>query len=126
MNFIRGTVEGGHLKTSALDLDLAPIVKDIKAIEGKQVVFAFRPEAIEVDYKGKDKYDIDSQVDLTELLGDTTNVYANVGDVNVILKINPHNTPEMGAQFKFAVPYKAAYLFDSETELVIESNQKRH
>ncbi len=126
MNFIRGTVEGGKLKTEALELDLKPIVDDVASIEGKKVVFAFRPEAITVDTKGKDKYVIDSQVDLTELLGDTTNVYANVGDVNVILKVNPHHAPEMGSAFSFAVPYNAAYVFDAETELVVPSSLKRH
>ena len=32
-------------------------------------------------------YELVSNVDLTELLGDMTNVYANIGDVNVILKV---------------------------------------
>ncbi len=126
MNFINGKVEGGKLVAEGISLDLAPIVDDVKAIEGKEVVFAFRPEAISLDTSGKDCYVIDSSVDLTELLGDTTNVYANIGDVNVILKVNPHNTPEMGAQFKFAVPYHAAYVYDKETELVVESSLERH
>lgn len=127
MNFIKGTVENGRIKSEHIDLDLAPIVKDVKAIEGREVVFAFRPEAISLaDKADKNGYVISSKVDLTELLGDTTNVYANVGDVNVILKVNPHDTPEMGAEFKFFVPYKAAYLYDGETELAIESDLVRH
>ncbi len=32
----------------------------------------------------------------------------------------------MGANFKFAVPYEAAYVFDAETEKVIKSGLKRH
>ena len=126
MNFIRGTVEGGELAVGELTLDLAPIVKDVAALEGRKVVFAFRPEAVKVDPEGEDNYIINSKVDLTELLGDTTNVYANVGEVNVILKVNPHKTPAMGSEFKFAVPYSAAYVFDQETELVVESDLKRH
>lgn len=126
MNFIKGTVEGGKLTVGELSLDLAPIVNDVAALEGKKVVFAFRPEAIELDPKGSDHYTINSQVDLTELLGDTTNVYANVGDVNVILKVNPHKTPAMGSGFSFAVPYKAAYVFDQETEQIVENSLERH
>ena len=128
MNFIRGRVEEGHLKRGELSLDLAPVVKDVKEIEGKEVVFAFRPEAIKLtsDKKAPKGYTLQSKVDLTELLGDTTNVYANVGDVNVILKVNPHNAPKMGEDFKFIVPYEAAYVFDGETELAIESDLKRH
>ncbi len=130
MNFLRGKVEGGRfVNNSGLNFDLAPVVNDVKAIEGKEVVFAFRPEAIKIangGKAGKDEYLIESKVDLTELLGDTTNVYANVGDVNVILKINPHDTPAMGSAFKFVVPYKAAYLFDKETEQVIASDIERN
>ncbi len=126
MNFIKGTVEGGKLTVGELSLDLAPIVNDVDALEGRKVVFAFRPEAIEADVTGKDCYVINSRVDLTELLGDTTNVYANVGDVNVILKVNPHKTPAMGSEFKFAVPYKAAYVFDQETEQIVENSVERH
>jgi multiple sugar transport system ATP-binding protein len=129
MNFLKGKVEGGKFVNSAnLSFDIAPIVKDVAAIEGKEVVFAFRPEAIKIAKNGKagaNEYLIESNVDLTELLGDTTNVYANVGDVNVILKVNPHDTPAMGSVFKFVVPYKAAYLYDKETELAIESDIKR-
>jgi multiple sugar transport system ATP-binding protein len=130
MNFLKGTIQDGKfVNKDGLNLDVAPIVKDIASIEGKNVVFAFRPEAIKIAKDGKagaNEYLITSKVDLTELLGDTTNVYANVGDVNVILKVNPHDTPEMGAEFKFVVPYKAAYLYDQETELAIESDVVRH
>ena len=126
MNFIRGKVENGHFKTKALDLDIAPIIKDVQAVEGKKVVLAFRPEAVEAEAKDENCYAVHSQVDLTELLGDTTNVYANVGDVNVIMKVNPHKAPAMNSEFKFYIPYKAAYLFDAETELAIESDLKRN
>jgi multiple sugar transport system ATP-binding protein len=129
MNFLKGTVEGGKFVNEAgLSLDIAPLVKDVKAIEGKKVVFAFRPEAIKVAKGGKagaNEYLINSNVDLTELLGDTTNVYANVGDVNVILKVNPHDTPEIGANFAFVVPQKAAYIYDEETGLAVESDVVR-
>ena len=128
MNFIKGKVEGGKISVGGQQFDLKPVVKDISSIEGKEVVFAFRPEAIKLveESKGAKGYVISSNVELTELLGDTTNVYANVGDVNIILKVNPHHTPEMGSEFKFFVPYEAAYVYDAETELAVESDLKRH
>ena len=130
MNFVKGSVKKGKFVTeSGLSLDIKPIIKDAASVEGKNVVFAFRPEAISVAKTAKagpDEYLLESVVDLTELLGDTSNVYANIGDVNVILKINPHETPEMGSKFKFIVPYKGAYLFDAETEMVIPSDLQRN
>jgi hypothetical protein len=32
----------------------------------------------------------------------------------------------MGANFKFVVPYKAAYVFDEETQLAVESDLVRN
>jgi multiple sugar transport system ATP-binding protein len=130
MNFLKGKVEGGKFvnEGAKLSLNIKPLVKDVAALEGKKVVFAFRPEAIklEKDATGKEEYLMESDVELTELLGDTTNVYANVGDAHVIMKVNPHYTPAAGTTFKFIVPYKSAYIFDQETELAVESDIKRN
>ena len=129
MNFFRGEVKNGSFVGHGLTLDITPLVSDIKSVEGKKVVFAFRPEAIKLT-KTKGDYEIKSKVELTELLGDTTNVYATVGEgdekVNVILKVNPHNAPEMGAEFKFRIPQAAAYIYDAETEEIVENSIKRH
>ena len=128
MNFLRGVVENGKFKGYGLEFDLAPVVRDVHSIEGKKVVFAFRPEAIKVENKGE-SYQIKSKVELTELLGDTTNVYAVVGEeekVNIILKVNPHHAPVMGSDFSFYVPHTAAYIYDAETEEIVENDVKRH
>ncbi|MGN0814462.1 MAG: ABC transporter ATP-binding protein [Candidatus Coproplasma sp.] len=129
MNFLNGRIEGGKFVNDSVSFDITPVVDDAAAIEGKEAVFAFRPEAIKLPKGGKaaaDEYIVTAKVDLTELLGDTTNVYANVGDVNVILKVNPHDTPATGSEFTFVVPHKCAYLFDKETEKVIPSSIVRN
>ena len=129
MNFLRGKVESGYFVNDSVEFNIKDIVDDAASIEGREVVFAFRPEAIRLPKDGKpaaDEFLVISKVDLTELLGDTTNVYANVGSVNVILKVNPHHAPKMGDEFDFVVPHKAAYLFDAETEKVIPSSIKRN
>lgn len=128
MNFIRGTVEEGCLKKGGLKLDLTPVVKDVKPLEGREAVFAFRPEAIKpVDGKSAPEgYLLGSEVYSTELSDDMAKVYADVGNDSVILKVNPDCTPVKGDVFKFTVPYGAAYVFDAETELAVESDVKRH
>ena len=129
MNFLHGEVKGGKFVGHGLSLDIAPVVKDVKALEGKKVVYAFRPEAIKL-VKSAGDFEIKSKVELTELLGDTTNVYATIGEgddkANIILKINPHNTPEMGSDFTFRIPQVAAYIYDAETEEIVENDVKRH
>ena len=63
---------------------------------------------------------LDATVELTEMLGDNTNVYIHIGNANAILKVNPHDAPEMDAAISFSIPYESTYLFDVETEAVIE------
>ena len=129
MNFLHGEVKDGKFVGYGLSLDISPVVRDVKALEGKKVVYAFRPEAIKLTKSAGD-YEIKSKVELTELLGDTTNVYATIGEgenkVNVILKINPHDTPAMGSDFTFRIPQVAAYIYDEETEVIVDNDVKRH
>ena len=68
----------------------------------------------------KDAYVVDCTVELTEMLGDNTNVYINVQQDKAILKVDPHDTPEMDAQLTFSIPYDSVYLFDGETEKVLK------
>ncbi len=61
-----------------------------------------------------------ANVELTEMLGDNTNVYINMDNVNAILKVDPHDTPEVDSNIVFSIPYESVYLFDGETEMVIK------
>ena len=81
-------------------------------------MFGFRPEAIRLG-EHKDAYVLPADVELTEMLGDNTNVYVNIGEVNAILKVNPYDTPKMGSDITFSIPVENTYLFDAETEKVI-------
>ena len=120
MNFIRSTVHGGCITIGGKQYDITPnLGKFAQQYEGKDVVFGFRPEAIALGAK-EDAYIIDANVELTEMLGDNTNVYVNIAKDNAILKVNPHDTPEMDTQVTFSVPYGSTYLFDAETEYVIK------
>ena len=84
----------------------------------KPVALGFRPEGIVLG-EAENSYVFEADVDLTELLGDNTNVYVSVGDTNLILKVDPHDTPNLDTKITFSVPYANAYLFDGESELVI-------
>ena len=54
------------------------------------------------------------------MLGDNTNVYITTGDDKAILKVDPHDTPEVDAGIDFSIPYSNVYLFDGETEKTIK------
>ena len=120
MNFIRGTVKDGCMNFGPIVMDLKPTLKDKTAsYEGKPIVFGFRPEDIVLGAQ-EDAYQIECDVELTEMLGDNTNVYINAGDTRAILKVDPHDTPETDHKLTFSIPYKKVYLFDGETENVIK------
>ena len=120
MNFIRGTVTQGKIKFGDNVLDIEKKLGGrVKEYEGKNIVFAFRPEHIELG-KVNGAYQLDAAVELTEMLGDNTNVYVTAGEDNAILKVDPHDTPEVDANITFSIPVENVYLFDGETEMVIK------
>ena len=120
MNFIRATVNGGAITVGDKKLDLNhKLGAKISAYEGKEIIFGFRPESIRLGAADQ-AYVLDADVELTEMLGDNTNVYIRMGDLQSILKVDPHDTPETDSSIEFSVPYENVYLFDAVTEKVIE------
>ncbi len=119
MNFIRATVNGGSVELGGAKHDLHTVIgDDINTYEGKEIVIGFRPEAISLE-EVDNSFKFNADVELTELLGDNTNVYVDMQGDKVILKVDPHDTPEMDTKINYFVPHKNIYLFDSETEEVI-------
>ena len=119
MNFIRGTLRDGCLKFGKNVMDLRAKLGDkADAYEGKELVFGFRPEAIELGAR-ENAFAIEAEVELTEMLGDNTNVYITAGMDKAILKVDPHDTPEIDSEITFSIPFESVYLFDGETEQVI-------
>ena len=116
MNFVRATLKKGKITIGKNTLDLSEKLGDKAAKhEGKEIIFGFRPEAI-VQGKAENSLSIKASVELTELLGDNTNVYVDIQGEKSILKVNPHDTPEMDSDIEFSIPFESVYLFDGETE----------
>ena len=90
------------------------------SIMGKEIVFGFRPEAVVLG-QCENAYKLGCSVELTEMLGDNVNVYIDMGEDKSILKVDPHDAPEMDTEIEFSIPYENVYLFDGETEKVIEA-----
>ena len=118
MNFVRGKVENGMLAFGEQQLDLKPVRQDIAELEGREIVFGFRPEAISLKPR-EDAVSVNCRVELTEMLGDNTNIYIVSGNQHAILKVDSHDTPETDADLTFRIPYESIYLFDGETEMVL-------
>ena len=119
MNFLRGKVRNGTMSFGDMKLDLSKKLKNIGQYEGKDLVFGFRPEHIKLG-SHENAYEITCNVELTEMLGDNTNVYVTAGQDQAILKVDSHDTPETDKDITFSIPYENVYLFDGETEKVIK------
>ena len=119
MNFVRATVHGGCIDIAGQKLDIScKLGEKTAAYENKDVYFGFRPENIVLGSK-QNAFVLNAMVELTEMLGDSTNVYVNMAEHNAILKVTPYETPDMDTQINFSIPVENAYLFDAETEFVI-------
>ena len=118
MNFVRDVVENGCIAMGDNTLDLRPKYADIGKYEGKEIVFGFRPEAVRLG-EVAGACVVNCRVELTEMLGDNTNVYITAGDRQAILKVDSHDTPDMDADITFSIPMEDVYLFDAQTENVI-------
>ena len=116
MNFLKGTVWDGSLTFGEVTFDLTKkLCPDAARYEGRELVLGFRPEGIVLGEQ-PDAYRVPATVELTEMLGDNTNVYVDIADKKAILKVDPHDTPDIDSQIVFSVPYEHVYLFDGETE----------
>ena len=118
MNFVRGTITGGRIDFGNQALDLSAARPDIAELEGRGIVFGFRPEAVSLQPR-EGACRVDCTVELTEMLGDNTNVYITAGEQQAILKVDSHETPETDAPLSFYIPAESIYLFDGETENVL-------
>ena len=119
MNFITRKVEKGCITIGQHSLDLSKKLGErVSEYEGKDIVFGFRPEAIALGEKA-DAYVVSGTVELTEMLGDNANVYVDVDGDKSILKVTPHEIPDMDSDIAFSIPYEGVYIFDAETENVI-------
>ncbi len=124
MNLIKTKLEAGNVKVGDNTLDLNKVLaeNDLKAYNGKEVVFGFRPEAATLsDEQDVPSFALKCTVELTELLGDSVNVYIETGGERAILKIDPHLIDKAKEDLTFRIPAKSIYLFDAETGLSIIS-----
>ena len=133
MNFINGRVNAeGVFKAEVADMIGEEEVYQELLIPEKQlnvlkennlinelVVLGIRPEHINDDKQSIKKMTgsvLDLTVDVAELLGASTNIYATVGGALVCAVVPPRNDLRMGENVKLAFDMTKCHFFDIETE----------
>ena len=116
MNFMTGKLNGSEI-TFDKNENVLDGSKTRYQLKDGEIYFGFRPENISMK-PVENSYKIHALATLTEMLGDSTNIYIEMGEDTVILKVDPHDAPKMDEEFDFYLPYDKVYLFDKESEKV--------
>ena len=118
MNFVDAHFYQNKLHINGTDLvyDLTDSLDMFNDIEDNvDIIFGFRPEAAILEKYNAEGVDLTSVVELTEMLGDSANIYTKIGEQNVILKVDPHDMPKIDDECKFTIKNESIYLFNKET-----------
>ena len=116
MNFITGKLNGKEISFDN-NRNVLDGTKTRYQLRDGEIYFGFRPENVSMK-PIENAYKIHALATLTEMLGDSTNIYIEMDGDTVILKVDPHDAPAMDEEFDFYLPYDKVYLFDRETEKV--------
>jgi multiple sugar transport system ATP-binding protein len=124
MNFIHGKVKGDKfIANDGSKIDLTGYDAKVleKASKLEEVVIGFRPESCEVTpIENDSNFASEMKVEVSEMLGDTLNIYGYLGENHMVVRTNPFTSYEVGKDFKFWVDYKHVIFFDAKTENIIE------
>jgi multiple sugar transport system ATP-binding protein len=126
MNFIEGKVEKGRFIAEGVNVALPEgkekYVKQY-GFAGKSVILGIRPEDIHDDQVVKDTYKdsvVKLDVDVAELLGAETNIYAKVGKADIVAKVNARADISIGDKIELAFDMNKVHFFDPESEKRID------
>ena len=93
-----------------------------RAHAGKAVIFGVRPEDIhDPQYAPPDIHQalVETQVEVTELMGNEVFLYLKTGDMNFVGRVDPRTQSHIGSKVQVAMNLDNMHLFDKETEQAI-------
>ena len=125
MNFITGIIdEDGIFNTQENDCKVRipdsklDVIKS-KGFINKPVVLGIRPENIYDDADNLVKFSdaaLDIRVDVSELLGASTNIYTIIGGANVCAVVPPRADLKIDSKIRLAMDLSKCHIFNPETE----------
>ena len=126
MNFIKGKVEGETFTAEdgyTITLNgYNPKVLE-KASKCENVIMGFRPESCSVEpLNVENAVKEEIVVEVSEMLGDTMNIYGYMGKNSVVVRTNPFTKYEVNKPFSFEVLYDHVIFFDCESENIIDED----
>ena len=89
---------------------------------GKQIIFGIRPEDIinpEFAPPGINAQPVDTEVDITELMGNEIFLFLKTGKYEFVARVDPRTRATIGEQMQLVFNMDNMHIFDRETELAI-------
>ena len=124
MNFIKGQVNGEtFVAEDGYEFNLKGYNSEIleKASKLESVIMGFRPECCAVEDLGnKNVLKEELLVEVSEMLGDTMNIYGYVGKNSVVVRTTPFTKYVVGEPLRFDVLHEHIIFFDAESENIID------
>lgn len=127
MNFIYGKIDGDKFiaKEDGSVIDLKgyneKILKNARKLD--EVVIGFRPECCSVEEITNAPHISETmKVEVSEMLGDTLNIYGFLGKNHMVVRTNPFTKYTVNEDFKFYVSYDHIVLFDAKSENIINED----
>ena len=123
MNFIEGKIKDDMFIAEATKVKVPKAKLDILKKNGiidKNVILGIRPEDIHDENLVKDTYKdsrVTLKVDVAELLGAETNIYATLGGTDMVAKVDARADIHIGDKLEVAFDMNKVHFFDPETEL---------
>ena len=127
MNFIHGNVDEKGVftthdnQTVTIPANKLEVLKENDYI-GKEVILGIRPEEINDDQESLERCAdsvIEVAVDVAELLGAETNIYATVGNDSIIASVPARDDLKVGSRVKLAFDMEHCHVFDLDTEMAV-------
>jgi multiple sugar transport system ATP-binding protein len=125
MNFIPATLadDGAMVAASGFRLPVPPGWQAATAGRDRQkVVLGVRPENVREQAReqgrdaGSQAVPITARVEFVEPLGHEVIVHGRIGDDLLVAKVDPHRSPEIGADVQLVIEVDAIHLFDAGSE----------
>lgn len=123
MNFVYGKIDPkGFFISEGLKVEVPKAKIDLlkeKGYEGKEVILGIRPEDIHDDNVVLETYPnsrVKFKVDVAELLGAETNIYAKVGQHDVIARVDARADIHIGDEIVLGFDMNKVHFFDMDSE----------
>jgi multiple sugar transport system ATP-binding protein len=127
MNFFKSTIKKSdgklYVDGGTFNLEIPKGRIDVYSpYAGRSVIFGIRPEDIKDPHfapPGIFAQPVESKVEVTELMGNETNLFLSTGDQGFVARVDPRTQARMGDRIQIVFNMDNMHIFDPDTEQAV-------